>query len=350
MNDPISAEEYFRGTLKVIAHWSEVDLSGEWETGLRGVIRSITDAAKEVLSAHPENPGAAKAEPATVAADLDGGDARPNRRLDSSDRGHTFHVAQRTPPDLRPAELNKLATEAFSQAAARAQDAAWQPKPMTCGGLANEARQCFCNSECEIARDNERAELAHLRSILRTPAATGGPSLSEAVAEIRATAPNGPIPAGSEKPGFNAIKREEEICALEAEVSRLREEIASYAGQNTNLRNDLVLMGMARDQALSQVEDARKSLQIADQMVSDHIERFHDYDYRPEEQPPELASLHQIEHHLMGSLILDGDISSVTSTVSAPGRPDWCQGADPVCHHPACVCVIPPQERQDNQQ
>lgn len=52
--DPITTEEYFRGTLKVIAHWAEVDLSGEWETGLRGVIRSITDAAKETLSAHPE--------------------------------------------------------------------------------------------------------------------------------------------------------------------------------------------------------------------------------------------------------------------------------------------------------
>lgn len=37
-------------------------------------------------------PGAAMAEPATVAADLDGGDARPNRKLDSSDRGH-FHAA-----------------------------------------------------------------------------------------------------------------------------------------------------------------------------------------------------------------------------------------------------------------
>lgn len=95
--DPISTEEYFRGTLKVIAHWSEVDLSGEWETGLRGVIRSITDMAREILSAHPENPGAAKAEPATVAADLDGGDARPNRRLDSSDRGHLLGVAQAAP-------------------------------------------------------------------------------------------------------------------------------------------------------------------------------------------------------------------------------------------------------------
>ncbi|UVO33984.1 hypothetical protein KUL72_20955 [Bradyrhizobium arachidis] len=92
--DPITPEEYFRGTLKVIAHWSEVDLSGEWETGLRGVIRSITDAAKEVLSAHPENPGAAIAEPTTVVTDLDGGNARPNRRLDSSDRGHTFDAAQ----------------------------------------------------------------------------------------------------------------------------------------------------------------------------------------------------------------------------------------------------------------
>lgn len=55
-NSPITAEENFRGALKVIAHWAEVDLSGEWETGLRGIIRSITDMAREVLSAHPEQP------------------------------------------------------------------------------------------------------------------------------------------------------------------------------------------------------------------------------------------------------------------------------------------------------
>lgn len=55
-DDPITTEEYFRGTLKVIAHWAEVDLSGEWETGLRGIIRSITDMARETLSAHPEKP------------------------------------------------------------------------------------------------------------------------------------------------------------------------------------------------------------------------------------------------------------------------------------------------------
>lgn len=40
----------------------------------------------------------------------------------------------------------------------------FKPNPMTCGGLANEARQCFCGSECEIARQNERDELTFLRA------------------------------------------------------------------------------------------------------------------------------------------------------------------------------------------
>ena len=55
-SDPITAEDTFRATLRVIAHWAEVDLSGEWETGLRGVIRSMTDAAREALSAYPSSP------------------------------------------------------------------------------------------------------------------------------------------------------------------------------------------------------------------------------------------------------------------------------------------------------
>lgn len=104
-------------------------------------------------------------------------------------------------------------------------------------------------------------------------------------------------------------------------IARLRasfsdDDSVSFAGANPI--EDVKVLLAEHDRLRAQVEDARKSLQIADRMVSDHIERFHDYDYRPEEQPPELASLHQIEHHLMGSLILDDDISSLTSTVRRP--------------------------------
>jgi hypothetical protein len=35
---------------------------------------------------------------------------------------------------------------------------------MICGGLANEARQCFCGNYCEISRQNERDELTFLRA------------------------------------------------------------------------------------------------------------------------------------------------------------------------------------------
>ena len=99
--DPITAEEYFRGTLKVIAHWSEVDLSGEWETGLRGVIRSITDAAKEVLSAHPEGKSVSRCvtdlpqrsgEPAYV--------ADPDKTFDLLSRLRTYLSSMRLQPKL----------------------------------------------------------------------------------------------------------------------------------------------------------------------------------------------------------------------------------------------------------
>ena len=42
----------------------------------------------------------------------------------------------------------------------------FKPKPMICGGLSNEARQCFCGNYCEISRQNERDELTFLRAAL----------------------------------------------------------------------------------------------------------------------------------------------------------------------------------------
>jgi len=32
---------------------------------------------------------------------------------------------------------------------------------------------------------------------------------------------------------------------------------------------------------------------------------------------------------------------ALSAIPSTNGRPDWCQGADSVCHHPACSCITP---------
>jgi hypothetical protein len=63
--------------------------------------------------------------------------------------------------------------------------------------------------------------------------------------------------------------------------------------------------------ARAALEEARQSLALADKMISEHIEEYHDFDYEPHQVPPELASLRAIEHHLMGSLILDEDIAAL---------------------------------------
>lgn len=60
-----------------------------------------------------------------------------------------------------------------------------------------------------------------------------------------------------------------------------------------------------------QISDARDSLALADKMLSEHIEKFHDFDYEPHQVPQELADLRMIEHHLMGSLILDEEIAAL---------------------------------------
>lgn len=52
-------------------------------------------------------------------------------------------------------------------------------------------------------------------------------------------------------------KAQERIAQLENLVEQQTAELAAYAGQNTNLRNDLVQMGMARDQAIAQVEGVK---------------------------------------------------------------------------------------------
>lgn len=60
------------------------------------LINEGSDAIVKLMEIEANNPGAAFAEPTTVAADLDSGRARPNRKLDSSDRGH-LTVAQAAP-------------------------------------------------------------------------------------------------------------------------------------------------------------------------------------------------------------------------------------------------------------
>jgi hypothetical protein len=48
--DPSAEMESLRAALKTIAGWSQVNYSNEYESGLRGIIRSMTDKANEALS------------------------------------------------------------------------------------------------------------------------------------------------------------------------------------------------------------------------------------------------------------------------------------------------------------
>lgn len=68
----------------------------------------------------------------------------------------------------------------------------------------------------------------------------------------------------------------------------------------------------------SKLDEARNALALADKMISDHIEKFHDFDYEPHQVPQELANLRMIEHHLMGSLILDEEIAAIVADSSTP--------------------------------
>jgi hypothetical protein len=56
----------------------------------------------------------------------------------------------------------------------------------------------------------------------------------------------------------HGLDLEKKLAQALSQVEQQQAELSAYAGQNTNLRNDLVQMGMARDQAVAQVESARK--------------------------------------------------------------------------------------------
>lgn len=110
------------------------------------------------------------------------------------------------------------------------------------------------------------------------------------MADIALKQPEPRTPAASEKPGFNAIKREQEICTLEAEVLRLREQLeqlqygiaaVSFAmgwtdvcgKTNEEFARDL---RRERDLAVSQVESARaqaieECARIAEKQAQDFL-------------------------------------------------------------------------------
>lgn len=79
-------------------------------------------------------------------------------------------------------------------------------------------------------------------------------------------------------------------------------------------RNDIEF----RKRLYAENQEMRKALALADKMISDHIEKFHDFDYQPHQVPQELADLRAIEHHLMGSLILDEDIAALSREEQQP--------------------------------
>jgi hypothetical protein len=57
------------------------------------------------------------------------------------------------------------------------------------------------------------------------------------------------------------------------------------------------------------------SIRQAAQMISEHIEEHHDFDYQPHEVPLELQALRNVQHHLEGSLIdAKGETMAVSST------------------------------------
>jgi hypothetical protein len=51
------------------------------------------------------------------------------------------------------------------------------------------------------------------------------------------------------------------------------------------------------------VGELREALELAEQMLAAHVDKHHDYDYASEAVPPELASIRDIQHHLVGTLL-----------------------------------------------
>lgn len=73
-------------------------------------------------------------------------------------------------------------------------------------------------------------------------------------------------PAGKADQFMDDYKRDVTRGLIE-ENKRLLAEVAAYAGQNTNLRNDLVQCGMARDHFAIQVESMKRSIKTYAEMA-----------------------------------------------------------------------------------
>lgn len=110
--------------------------------------------------------------------------------------------------------------------------------------------------------------------------------------------------------------REYGVSLMQEQVDGLRAQLANAAGVISDIAPAVSIAEItslkARVAELERrLKGAQESLCLADKMISEHIEKFEDFDYEPHQVPAGLASLRTIEHHLMGSLILDEDISSL---------------------------------------
>lgn len=116
---------------------------------------------------------------------------------------------------------------------------------------------------------------------------------------------------GGEGHGFGLIASCPEKADAEF-IARLSEQSAEWKVRHDEvLQKHIECCGTNHERALAaeaRLAEARDDLALADKMISEHIEEFHDFDYEPHQVPPELAQLRAIEHHLMGSLILDSDV------------------------------------------
>lgn len=92
-------------------------------------------------------------------------------------------------------------------------------------------------------------------------------------------------------------------------VKRIGDE-EGRAGHNHKLRVRALAAESEVSSLKQELTEARDSIALAENMLSSHIEEFHDFDYEPHDVPLELAGLRHIQHHLMGSLIDESDGTS----------------------------------------
>jgi hypothetical protein len=64
------------------------------------------------------------------------------------------------------------------------------------------------------------------------------------------------------------------------------------------------------------VREALEAIAQAEQMLSEHIEQYHDGDFEPHNEPPARRSLRDIQYHLAGAMINDDDLNSLSLSES----------------------------------